>query len=985
MKHDKCVYDYEPWTVTEKEFDLATNQRSETIFTVGNGYIGMRGNFEEGLKGADAFTLNGTYLNGFYDSTPIIYGEEAYGYAKNHQTMLNVTDSKLIELVIDGEIFNMNAKKFSGYERKLDMRKGMMLRNVTWETSTGKQVEISVKRMASLTNKHVALIQYAVKLLNFSGEVTLVSSVNGEVTNKVSVGDPRVGSALKSQVLRTMELVHEDTMAAIRQKTTTTEFALVCGIDHLVNVPYELETELKEQVVQKKFVIKAQQGQVVELEKFITYYSSKDYAEAELLELAQKELMASKELGFAGFASKQEACLDEFWEVADIVVEGDDALQQGLRFNAYHLFQSVGRDGKTNIAAKGITGEGYEGHYFWDTETYILPFFLYTEPEIAKKLLDYRHHILPKARERAIEMAGKGALFPWRTIDGEEASAYYPAGTAQFHINADVAHALINYVHTSGDEAFLHDKGLEILIETCRFFANAGDWVAGKGFCINGVTGPDEYTAVVNNNTYTNMMVKNQMEYTARVLCELKQSHSGVFAAVQALTQVNDQEIAEWDRMADNMYIHRSNGLIGQDDTFLEKAVWDFEGTPKEKYPLLLHFHPLVIYRHQVLKQADLVLAFYLQSDRFTRLEKVRNYKYYEPLTTHDSSLSACIHAIVGAELGYMDKAYDFFMQSARMDLDDVHGNAKDGIHAASMAGSWLTIVSGFAGMRHHGDGLSFEPKQPERWKGYTFRLKYRGRVVQVQVSGSETTYRLVKGEPIAITHYGVEFVLDGERTVMNRELKAVIFDLDGVLTDTAEYHYLAWKELADELGIPFDREFNENLKGVDRMASFNLILSRSDLQLSEEEKVRLATSKNDRYKKLIEQMGPEDLLPGAVELLQSLKEQGIKVALASASKNAQFIVERLDIAKYFDHIVDANIVEIQKPDSEVFIRAAEAVGAHPHHCIGVEDAAAGIEAIRNCGMLAVGIGNPELLAQAEHNVDAMRDLTLEVLRGCIR
>ncbi|WP_322903287.1 HAD-IA family hydrolase [Paenibacillus campi] len=785
MREGSTIYEVEPWVIRETSFNPQYNRRSETVFTVANGYIGMRGHFEEGMDVPEIDTLNGTYLNGFYDSADIIYGEEAYGYARKRQTMLNVTDSKIIELWIEGERFNMMAGRIIDYERVLNMQTGILTRRMTWESGRGKCISICIERLVSFENKHMAMIRYTVKPLNFSGEITLVSALNGEVHNEISEGDPRAGAAFTGQVLQTIGNLSGGTRMALEQRTSETEFNLYCAADHRANHKYELKTEQQEQRIEKHFVFNLNQDQEAVLEKSIVYYTSRDYEPAHLPILAESTLDDMRKDGFNTLAKLQKEHLDAFWETADIQVEGDEKLQQGLRFNAFHLFQSVGRDGKTNIAAKGITGEGYEGHYFWDTETYIMPFFLYTQPELAHQLLEFRYHTLPKARERAVEMAALGALYPWRTIGGEEVSAYYPGGTAQYHINADVAHAVIQYAEATGDEEFLRTKGLEMLVETCRFFLSVGDWIPGKGFCINGVTGPDEYTAIVNNNTYTNMMVKDQLEFTARKLKKWREddaaSHEAMIGSPMGLT---DEEIDVWERAADAIYIHRQSGLIGQDDSFLDKGIWDFENTPADKYPLLLHYHPLVIYRHQVLKQADLILAMYMLGHRFTKIEKVRNYAYYEPLTTHDSSLSAAIHAIIAAELGTMDPAYEFFIQSARMDLDDFHSNAKDGIHAASMAGSWLTIVGGFAGMRQYDGMLHFEPKLPPNWTRYSFRVQFQHRLLEINIEQNITTYRVIRGEPLMIGHYDEHHMVAMTKPleIKNRVLKAVIFGLEGVL-----------------------------------------------------------------------------------------------------------------------------------------------------------------------------------------------------------
>lgn len=759
-----------------------------------------------------------------------------------------------------------------------------------------------------------------------------------------------------------------------------THFAVLCGIEHALNHAYELETVALEQRIEKRFHVQAEENGTVVLDKFITYFTSKDDPEEKLLQLATDELEAAMTMGYAELAASQQAFLDEYWKTADILVQGDAELQQALRFNAYHLLQSVGRDGRTNIGAKGITGEGYDGHYFWDTETYMLPYFLYIQPEIAKQLLKYRHYILPKAKERAREMGEQGALYAWRTIGGEETSAYPSASTAQIHINADICYALKKYVEVTGDKPFLYEEGAEILFETSRYFAGAGAWIEGRGFCFTGVTGPDEYTTVIDNNTYTNLMIKDQLEFAVRVATALREERPERWAELVATMGISEEEVNRWNEAAAGIYIHRQNGLIGQDDSFLNKPVWDFAATPKEHYPLMMHYHSLRINRHQVLKQADLVMAMYTQSQRFTMWEKQRNYNYYEPLTTHDSSLSTCIHGIIGAELGYMDKAYDFFQQTARVDLDDYHLNVKDGIHTASMAGSRLMIVDGFAGMRQVEGELHFAPNIPDQWTSYAFNLRVAGSMLSVQVTKDKTIYRLVEGSPLTICHLGKRVEIDGEVALPNRELEAVIFDLDGVLTDTAEFHYEAWLELANELGIPFDKEYNENLKGVDRRTSLEFLLKRSDRIYSEADKERFMQRKNERYQELIRRIRPEHLLPGIKELLEELKARGIRMAVASASRNAPAILQSLGITGYFDEIVDAGLLERGKPDPEIFLRAAEALGVPPRNCLGIEDAYSGIAAIRDANMVAIGIGDPGNLGNAHRVLESTGLLNFELL-----
>ncbi|MBX3086587.1 MAG: glycoside hydrolase family 65 protein [Anaerolineae bacterium] len=761
------IYPYAEWDIIETSFNVNYNARNETIFALGNGYIGWRGTFEEGLP--KGYGVEGTYLNGFYESQPIHYPEAAYAFAKNSQTMLNVTNGKVIKLFIEDEPFNMLEGTLLDYKRTLKLREGLLERELTWRSPEGREIKLITRRLICFTNKHLAAIWYQVTPLTFSGKIKIVSELDGDVTNLTAEDDPRLGSGLKGHALIIDHHAANHTGGQLRQHTGTTGFELVCAMENDLQTtnPYTSAASTSAFTSVITFEIDAAQGQPIQLTKYLAYAASNDTGQSGLaLAITANHLATqAKETGFARLAQAQADFLAEFWADTDIVIKGDIALQQGIRFNMFHLLQSAGRDGKTNMSAKGLTGEGYEGHYFWDTEVYVIPFFLYNNPQITRKLIEYRYSILDKARDRAREMAHpKGALFPWRTINGEECSAYFPAGTAQYHINADVALAVKRYVMATEDNEFLVNYGAEILFETARLWASLGAYIPRKGnkFCINEVTGPDEYSALVNNNCYTNLMAKENLEYAHRIALWMQQQHADAYHALVAKIGLEASELDAWKKAADNMYVPYDADLqlYMQDDSFLDRVPWDFANTPKENYPLLIHYHPLVIYRHQVCKQADLVLALFLLGDKFTLDEKRRNYDFYEKVTTHDSSLSSCIFSIVASEIGYHDKAYAYFMNTARMDLDDYHGNVKDGVHIANMAGTWMCLVNGFAGMHAYEDVLSLKPYLPQGWDEYSFKVNFRGRLIGVTVNQSGASYQLLKGEPLTIQHYGQQVQL---------------------------------------------------------------------------------------------------------------------------------------------------------------------------------------------------------------------------------
>ncbi|ADH60543.1 glycoside hydrolase family 65 central catalytic [Thermoanaerobacter mathranii subsp. mathranii str. A3] len=776
-KTKKPIYPFEDWVIRETQFSIDTNYRNETIFALANGYIGMRGTFEEGYSGPKNTSFNGTYINGFYEIHDITYPEGGYGFAKIGQTMLNVADSKIIKLYVDGEEFDLLQGKILFYERVLDMKKGFVERKVKWESPTGKVLEVRIKRIVSLARQHLAAISFTVEPVNFTGKIRFVSAIDGNVSNINDSEDVRVGSNLKGKVLKTIDKGVEDLKGWIVQKTQKSNFSYVCAIDNALvgDSKYEVSNSLEEDGVKVIIDVEAEKGNSYTLNKFISYYTSKDFDENKLVALALEEIEKAKNDGFETIEKEQEEFLNSFWEDADVIIEGDKALQQGIRFNEFHLLQSVGRDGKTNIAAKGLTGEGYEGHYFWDSDIYIMPFFLYTKPEIAKALVMYRYNLLDAARSRAKELGYKGALYPWRTIDGPECSAYFPAGTAQYHINADIVYALKRYVEATNDLDFLYDYGCEILFETARFWKDLGAYIPLKDnkFCINCVTGPDEYTALVDNNAYTNYMAKMNLEYAYNIANKMKKEVPHKYQKVASKLNLKDEEIAAWKKAADKMYLPYSKELdiIPQDDSFLYKERLTVDEIPQDQFPLLLHWHYLNIYRYQICKQPDVLLLMFLQREKFTKDELKKNYDYYEPITTHDSSLSPAIFSILANEIGYTDKAYKYFMMTARMDLDDYNDNVKDGIHAASMAGTWLAVVNGFGGMRVYTNELHFEPRLPKEWNLLSFNVRYKGRKINVKLTKEGVVFELLEGEPIEIYYFDEKILLEkGENKVESRK-----------------------------------------------------------------------------------------------------------------------------------------------------------------------------------------------------------------------
>ncbi len=768
----------EPWGLGEQSYLPEQAALHESLLTLGNGRIGVRGAHEEGAVWAGTFQ-NDVFINGFYESEPIVYPESAYGFAKTNQFIVRVPNATPINFSINGEHFDPKLGQIQSYQRHLDFQRGVLSRSFEWISPRGQHLRVQSERLVSLTRSHLLAQRYSITLLNTvddSSVIEIRSSISNQAPQKASdddaIDDPRVGASLSGQLqfAQHHEFAHG---SAFIHHTHHSGLSVVTAIVHQIegapspSISYSNQHD--EYVSAHTYSFESTVGQTLTLSKYSAYCTANETNDSTLFERARAELDSAQTVGFDALLSEQRDYLADFWRNSHVEIGGDDALQQGMRCSAFHLLQSVGRDGQTNIAAKGVTGAGYDGHYFWDTEIYVLPFFLHTRPDIARQLLQYRANILPAARDRAREMAHpRGALYPWRTITGPECSSYFPAGTAQYHINADIAYATALYTRVTGDWSFVVESGAEMIFETARIWPDLGGFSDTGAFGIYAVTGPDEYTAIVNNNLFTNLMARHHLRFALDVAAHLHQHHPERYAELRAKIDLSDEELALWQRIAEHMTIpfDSERGLHAQDDAFFDKPLWDFANTPKAHYPLLLHYHPLVIYRHQVCKQPDVVLALFLLGDAFSASEKQRNYDYYEAITTHDSSLSSCIFSIMASEIGYSDKAYDYFMQTARLDLDNLHHNTQHGLHCAALAGSWMAVVYGFAGMRSNTQTPQFAPFLPRQWTHYQFVVRLQGCLLQVRVQSNQVTYQLLEGELLTISHYGerIQVTADAHR-----------------------------------------------------------------------------------------------------------------------------------------------------------------------------------------------------------------------------
>ena len=740
------VYSVEPWSLRETGLDLDVLPQSESLFALSNGHVGWRGNLDEG----EPHGLPGSYLNGVHELRPLPYAEAGYGYPESGQTVINITNGKIVRLLVDDEPFDVRYGRLLSHERVLDLRSGLLHRTCEWTSPAGRTVRVRSTRLVSFGQRAIAAVAYEVEAVDRETRIVVQSELVANEQLPEVIGDPRAAMALESP-LDAEENTARGNRLRLVHRTRGSGLRVAAAADHVVDGPSTTRTSSESggDVARLTVTSLLAPGRTLRVEKMVSYGWSSIRSLPALRDQVDAALAGARSTGWDGLVREQRAYLDDFWGRADVEVDGDEEIQQAVRFALFHVLQAGSRAEQRAIPAKGLTGSGYDGHSFWDTETFVLPLLTYTAPAAVVEALRWRQSTLPAARQRARQLGLLGAAFPWRTIDGSECSAYWPAGTAAFHVNADIAHAVVRYVAATGDEGFERDCGVELLVETARLWRSLGHHDHHGRFHVDGVTGPDEYSAVEDDNTYTNLMARANLLAAADVV----ERHPRQAAEMD----VDDEESAAWRDAAEAMHVpyNREYRVHEQHAGFTRHQRWDFAGTAADRYPLLLHFPYFDIYRKQVVKQADLVLAMYTCSDAFDDEHKARNFAYYEPLTVRDSSLSACCQAVIAAEVGHLNLAYDYLVETALMDLEDLENNTRDGLHIASLAGTWLALVAGFGGMRHTGATLAFAPRLPERFRGLAFTLQLRGRRLRVEIRGGRATYILLTGPPMRVRHHG--------------------------------------------------------------------------------------------------------------------------------------------------------------------------------------------------------------------------------------
>lgn len=750
------------YEVPDIKLDRYNLKLNEVLFHNANGYIGIRYDFEEGYPEELQMTPS-QYINGFYDYSAMKQAEKLFGLAVEKQTMLNIAYTQSVKVFADGEEFSMFSGKVLSGQLRLDMDKGITVRNVVWRSPRGRELGIRITRMTSFHQLPLFTIEYELEPLNFSGDITIESVHDGNVLNFINPNDPRAASELIRYLTPTCCEIKEGA-SYIRSVTSKSGLEVCSGVKNILFGDKQREFIIDNNRVVGRFNVPAEQNKKITMIKYAVFCDSVRYKNC--IKQAALELEQAISVPLEDLYKKQAEYLANYWNNCRVEIKGDDDMNAAVRFSLYGLIQSVGKDQYCSIGPKGLSGDGYEGQYFWDGEMYVEPFFTITNPLISRNLIEYRYATLDMARENARNLGhNTGALYPWRTIMGRECSGYFPAGSAQYHINGDIAYSIIAYYLATKDIVFIQEKGAEIIFETARVWIDAGNYYRGK-FHINVVTGPDEYTCMVNNNYYTNVLAQYHLNWAVKFYHLLK--NDAVIDQLTRKIELREDEVAVFQKAAEAMYLPYDDELKinPQDDSFLQKKKLDINNIPPDKFPLLLHYHPLYLYRHQICKQPDTLMAHFILEDAQSEETMLNSFNYYEKITTHCSSLSLCIFSIMAARLGMEAKAFAYFKNAAKLDWADLNRNTEDGIHVANMGGTYMAIVYGFAGFRLKERGISFAPVLPGEWMAYQFTVTFEDSRITVNVTQDKCMFTLAKGTAKNITVYGKRYLLEDSLAV---------------------------------------------------------------------------------------------------------------------------------------------------------------------------------------------------------------------------
>jgi maltose phosphorylase len=740
--------DVDPWVVREKGFHKSRARVSESLFALGNEFMGVRGYFDEGFSGE---TERGSFFNGIFEDEDTIHPAPHIGMADRCHFMANSVDWLYARIVVDREQLDLATSKVSQFERVLNMRDGTLYRSLVWTTKKGKKLRLIFDRFTSMADPNLGAQRITIEPLNFSGTVNLTMGLDFNPVQHTRDDRkvwPTVQTRTSGKMLATVGQIKRTghrVFSSMRLNAPKGVKPVLAKADR--TIAYDMKLAMRE-------------GEAMSFDKIVVNATEKNTRVQMAtfwkrgLELARKHAKCT----YDGALEKHMAYWHDQWAKLDIVIEGSDEDQQAARFCIYHLNQiKHGVDPDLNIAAKGLSGEDYEGHTWWDTETYCLPFYLFNNPKAARDLIVWRHTRLPQARERARQKDCVGACYPMDTIDGTESSRSWQNGDLEIHVPAAVAFAIWHYELITQDTELVYNEGIEILLEVSRYYASRGAYRQDGKFGFWCVVGPDEFHFAVNNNYYTNVFAKKTFEYTLKVMDEMKKNAPAKLKAVCKKLGLDAAEPKAWKAMANKMILPKdeATGLFEQFESYFDMPSLDLDAIDPADFPLIKHWCYYRVFRWDMIKQPDTLLALFLYSHDYTMAEKLANYEYYEPRCIHESSLSPAIHSMLAAEVGKADEASRYWSHAARLDLDDYNRNTNAGLHTTSMAATWMNVIYGFGGMRSDGKRLSFDPNMPTMWKAFTFKILYRGSVLEVSISKTGASFRVAEGKAVTVDIYG--------------------------------------------------------------------------------------------------------------------------------------------------------------------------------------------------------------------------------------
>lgn len=742
------------WKVIENGFDPARNRVSESIFSLGNEYMGVRAYPEEGYGGD---SLIGSYFNGLFEESKV--SAHYKGIIRSLRFMVNAVDWLYTRISVNGESLDLASNRFSGFRRELDLKRGKYVRSFVWELADGKLLRLTFERFVSMNVSSLGCQRIVFEPLNFSGQVEVRTGLDFSIVHEDQ------GRCFWQSVRQGQE----DGVTAILGETVLTKNRLYSGFT--IHAPNALQSKLVEgdRFIGQDLTLKLVQGEASTFDKFVFNYAEKDLAVAgdQLWSAGQRQAKGYVGASYTKLEQEQANYWENVWKESDIAIEGDPDNQQGIRFCIFNLYQTYHGDNPGfNIGAKGLTGEAYRGLAFWDTESYCLPFYIFNNPKAAKSLLEFRYKSLPYALERAKELDCKGAFYPIATIDGSESCDLWQHSNLQLHVGTAVAYGIRHYANITDDVDFLYEKGLEMLIQISRFYATRGQWGQRTGlYGYFGVMGPDEFQLMVNNNCYINLMAKKLFEYTLEVIDSMSSNAGEAFIALAERLELTDEEQADWKHKAEMMKIPKDpeTGIFEEHDGFFDMPHLDIHSIPVTEFPLYSHWSYDRLYRYDMIKQPDVLMFMFLYSGDYSAAEKLANYEYYESRCIHESSLSPSIHSILAAEIGKEDEAYRFFEFATRLDLDNYNRNTREGLHTTSIAAAWMNIVYGFGGMRSDGDQLVLRPTIPARWESYSFPISYKESKLLVEVTRQRASIKVVSGNAINLTIYGQAYTVTAD------------------------------------------------------------------------------------------------------------------------------------------------------------------------------------------------------------------------------